>query len=319
MTTTTTPMTVPTPTSSAHPAQRSRRRRGHFGAWRAVTTVPAMVGSLLLLSVLSAGAGSWGGLVVLGWAGAGAAMVTRVGERVTVRVGCGFRRPSPGQAARLAPVWAAALCRCGLSAGEVDLYVQHSAQTNAYAAGRRSVAVTTGVLAACAAHRLGDQHLESVLVHELGHHATRASGFGLVTIWLAAPWRFAARVVIGVAVGLAGRRQPPVLLGAVVVAGVVVAIVQTVQARQWVPALILGTVATFGVVCPLADAALSRAGEYAADRYAVTAGVGAELAEALTILGRSRPHPQGIAARVLSRHPSTARRIEALAGASQLC
>jgi hypothetical protein len=65
---------------------------------------------------------------------------------VGVYAGCGFRRPSPTQTAALEPVWAAALARAGQGRADIDLCVQPSGDLNAYAAGGRSVAMTSGCL-----------------------------------------------------------------------------------------------------------------------------------------------------------------------------
>jgi ABC-type Co2+ transport system permease subunit len=119
---------------------------------------------------------------------------------------------------------------------------------------------------------------------ELGHHATRATKFAFVTMWLALPWRFASRLVIGIALATVGRRQPLRLLAVVVLAGVVVAVVQAVQQRQWAVAALLSAVAVCAVVYPLVDAAVSRRCEYAADRYAAGVGLGPQLAAALPVL-----------------------------------
>jgi STE24 endopeptidase len=252
----------------------------------------------------------------VGWIGSGTAVFTRVGERVAVRVGAGFRRPTKAQVALLAPAWTSTLARAGLAASEVDLYVQRSREPNAFAAGGRSVAVTTGVLAKFQARRLGEEYLVAILTHELGHHATRATKFALVTMWLALPWRFASRLVIGIGLATVGRRQPLRLLALVVLAGVVVAVVQAVQQRHWAVAVVLSAVAVCTVVCPLADAAVSRRSEYAADRYVAAVGLGPELAAALQVLnGRRHLHSGGIT-RLFSRHPDTYRRVGALAGAA---
>jgi STE24 endopeptidase len=292
----------------------SPRRAGHFGAWRAVSTAPEMVGSLLLLLVLFGWLGEWEGAVLLGWIASGAVVFSRVGERVAVRVGAGFRRPTRAQSALLAPAWSAALAHCGLSAGEVDLYVQRSRDPNAFAAGSRSVAVTTGVLAKFSAHRMGDEYLVAIMTHELGHYATRATKFALVTMWLALPWRFASRLLIGIGLATVGRRQPLHLLAVVVVAGVVIAVVQAVQQRQWAVASVLSAVAVCTVVSPLVDAAVSRRSEYAADRYASGAGLGPQLAAALHVLEGGHRRRPGMVAQLLSRHPSVARRIAVLSG-----
>ena len=56
-----TAMSAPVPFAAA------MSRTGHFGAWRAATSVPAMIGSLLLLLVAFGWMGQWEGLVV--WRG----------------------------------------------------------------------------------------------------------------------------------------------------------------------------------------------------------------------------------------------------------
>ena len=274
-----------------------------------------MVSSVLLLIVLLGWLGEWEGALLLGWIGSGAAVFSRLGERVAVRVGTGFRRPTNAQLALLAPAWSSALARSGMVASEVDLYVQRSSEPNAFAAGGRSVAVTTDVLAKFQARRLGEEYLVAILTHELGHHATRATKFTLVTMWLALPWRFASRLVIGIGLATVGRRQPLRLLAVVVLAGVVVAVVQAVQQRHWAVAALLSAVAVCTVVCPLADAAVSRHSEYAADRYAADVGVAPQLAGALQVLAGMQRRRAGLVARLVSRHPEMSRRIEALGGA----
>ncbi|WP_256385783.1 M48 family metalloprotease [Jatrophihabitans sp. GAS493] len=242
-------------------------------------------------------------------------MVSLVSERVAVRVGAGFRRPTKAQVALLARAWSSALARAGMAASEVDLYVQRSREPNAFAAGGRSVAVTTGVLAKFQARRLGEEYLVAILTHELGHHVTRATKFALVTMWLALPWRFASRLVIVIGLATVGRRQPLRLLGLVALAGVAVAVVQAVQQRQWAVAVVLSAVAFCAMACPLADAAVSRRSEYAADRYAADVGVAPQLAGALQVLVGMQRRRAGLVARLLSRHPEMGRRIEALGGA----
>jgi STE24 endopeptidase len=155
------------PMSVSLPARAAPGRAGHFGAWRALSTVPAMIGSLLLLLVLFDWLGEWEPVALLAWMASGVAVFSRIGERAAVRVGAGFRRPTRVQSALLAPGWSAALTRCGLRASEVDLYVQRSRDPNAFAAGGRSVAVTTGVLAKFSAHRMGEEYLVAILTHDL--------------------------------------------------------------------------------------------------------------------------------------------------------
>jgi STE24 endopeptidase len=230
-------------------------------------------------------------------------------------VGCGFRRPNAALAARSVPLWSRALWQCGIDPRDVDLYVRYSGESNAFAAGARSVVVTTGLLAECRVERLPDDHVLAVLAHELGHLVTRANRYGLVTIWLTVPWRLARRMVVGIALPFA-RPQPSRGLAAVIATGVVVAIVQAGQAGQLSVALVLMGVTVAAVFCPVADAALSRRIEFAADRYANNAGVGRELAAALQILGSGHVRRPGLASRLLTRHPTTLQRIAALSRTS---
>ena len=295
--------------------QAVRRREGHFGAWRSVAALPAMVGSLLTLLVLFSWLGAWEELVLSGWLASGAAVFTGPGERIAVRVGCGFRRPSAQQAAVLEPLWAQALAYAQLRRDQVDLYVQRAKDPNALAAGGRSVAVTTGVVAEFQARRLGVAHLVAILAHEIGHVETRATKFALVTMWLSAPWRVLSRVVIVLAVSFA-HRQPRRMLALVVVAGVVVAIVQAVQQQRWTVAVVLTGVAAAAVICPLADAVVSRRSEYAADRYAAQLGLGPHLALALEILNGGRGRRARWSTRIVSRHPDLASRIDRLTAAA---
>jgi Zn-dependent protease with chaperone function len=133
----------------------------------------------------------------------------------------------------------------------------------------------------------------------------------LMTQWLAAPWRLAVRAILGVSFGLVGRRQPPRLLAGVVVATVVVAIVQVEQRHNWPVVIVLGSLAVLGVLAPLADAAVSRRSERAADRFAVSAGAGRELACALAAIS-THDVPSGFVRQLLARHPDEDERIEAL-------
>jgi len=270
-----------------------------------------MIGSVLLMLVLLGWMGRWEVLVLLVWLAGSVVEMTRVGERIVLRMGCGFHRPNAVQAARLIPLWSRALRRCGIDPADFDLYVRSSNQSNASAGGAHSVAVTTGLLAASRAGRLTDDQLVAVLVRELGHHATLANRYGLVTLWLAAPWRLATRTVVGFASALA-RPQPSRGLAVVIVAGIAVATGQAVQAKQWSVALVLTGVTVAAVLCPVGDAALSRRSEFDADRYANTSGVGADLASALQILGSRHVRRPGLTSRLLTRHPTIRRRITEL-------
>lgn len=131
-------------------------------------------------------------------------------------------------------------------------------------------------------------------------------------MWLATPWRGAARLLIGIAMATVGRRQPARLLGLVVVGGVVIAVVQSVQQGQIAAAVVLATVGVCAVVCPVADAWVSRCSEYAADRFAAAHGVGPQLVDALRRMDSGRGRRQSWTQLALNRHPSIERRVDAM-------
>ncbi|MCW2529559.1 MAG: rane protein of unknown function [Pseudonocardiales bacterium] len=288
---------------------------GHFGLCRALSAVPAMIGSALVLLVMFGWLGQWDGLLSLSWIAAGSVVFSRTGERVAVRLGAGFRRPTATQTALLDPAWTAALSRCGLTRSHVDLYMQRSAHPNAFAAGRRSVAVTTGLLTKFQTRQIATEQLTAVLVHELAHLSSRATNFAMITLWLAAPWRFISRLVIGIGLATVGRCQPrrPLLL--VVLAGLASAVADAIQQRQLAVAFVLISLPICAVVCPLAAAWVSRQSEHAADRYAASVGLGPHLAQALQILSGEQMTNRTPVTRLLSLHPDVGHRIVVLNGA----
>jgi STE24 endopeptidase len=96
------------------------------------------------------------------------------------------------------------------------------------------------------------------------------------------------------------------LLGLLVVAGTVLVVVLGVV---WLPLALLVRLAK------VLSAALSRAGEHAADRHAAELGYGPALVQVLGLflqVERSAPPPRGMAA-LLRSHPSSQSRIDAIA------
>ena len=289
-------------------------RAGRFGAWRALVQLPSLLGGVVLSLVLTAALGRWQGLALMVWLSVGVLLSTPVGERLAVRLALGFRPLSTSQRQLLEPVSAAALARCGLPGGAVDWYVQAGGLPNACAAGRRTVAVTQGALDNLLAGRLPADLFAAVLVHELGHHATRAGRYGLAASWYSAPGRVAYRLVVSLAVLACDGRRPGRGTGLVVAVAGAVALVQSAQHGQWLSVAILSAVAFALLVTPLLDGLVSRASEHAADRYAVSVGAGPDLAGALQLLAGLTGARRGVAARLLDRHPSVAERLARLDG-----
>ena len=175
---------------------------------------------------------------------------------------------------------------------------------------------------------LPDDMLEAVLAHEVGHHrhlhpwrsssaggtccrsrpATGCCGPSAGHQWLARTFgRLNDRTG-----GLAGGRAPDgalgmlallLALGVLVVAGGVLVIV---LGLLWLPLSLLVRVAK------VLSAALSRAGEHAADRHAAELGYGPGPGAAAVPAGRvRRPWPRGMAA-LLRTHPTSQARIDAI-------
>ena len=300
--------------SSTRAVEESPARTEHLGAWQALATAPPMFGSLLLLVVLLAPLGPWELPALLGWLGSAAALRATSGERLAARLSFGFRRPTRAESAVLASVWAAALRRAGVDATEIDLYVYRSPWPNAVTLGRRSIALSTGILQDHRVGRLAADELLAVLVHELGHLATRTTSWTLAAAWLAAPARLVFRALGRVVAALAGR-QPRPMLALLAMAVVLVAVVRAVDRHDWVTAAVLTGVTVVTVLAPLAHAAISRRSELAADRFAADCGLAAPLASALRNLARNAPDSPRRRP-LLASHPSLSERIDALAASA---
>ncbi len=284
-------------------------RRRAIGRARFLAQLPSVVAGA---GVLAVAAGPYSVWVLAVWVAGGVASASRTGERLTLRFR-GFRPLNPSQRLQLQSVAAAALVQARFGHGDVDWYVLHRRDPNAFAAGRRAVAVSIGLLGELASGRLSEAMVRAIVVHELGHHATSATRYSLMVQWLAAPWRVWSHFILGVCVGFAGRRQPARLLALVVAAGVVIAVVQAVQRGDWVTAVALSVLTVCVIAVPVLEAAVARRGEWAADWFAAAAGVGYELACALmTLHGQGGHRRPSLVDRVLARHPEPDARIAAL-------
>jgi STE24 endopeptidase len=302
-------------------AQLEKARKQHrYGLWRAAAAVPVMLAGLAVIVLLAGALGPWAPVASLSWLGVAGLWLTAAGERVAVRVAYRYRRPSVEERALLQAPLALARARTGATAGDVDLYVRRGIErSNAYAAGRRSIAVSEGLLGRLAWGQVTVPQLGALLAHEVGHLHTRATRYGLAIAWLSAPWRLVVAVLGGMLRLIVGKvptaRAGLVVLGPIVL---VVAAVQGVQQHAWVPLTAMLLVGVLLIVQPLVDAALSRVGERAADVYAVACGLGPDLAEALRSF--DQPGRTG-GATPWASHPPRERRIHELAttGVTGVC
>jgi STE24 endopeptidase len=284
--------------------------RAHYGAWRAVCALPTLLGSVLVLVTGFGWLGSWSGLILLGWLLMAAALLCRPIERIGVRLAYSYRPLTSREAAWLDPLRRLALARCGLPVDAVDWYVhQRMRGVNGCAAGGRSVAVSAGLVDALARGRLSQQQAVAILTHELAHIHDRATRYGLVIAWLAAPWRLVAAIFAGLLRAIV-RHVPTARASLVLVPVVgVIAAVQLAQHDAWFALSMLAGLAVIVAVEPLAQAAISRASERAADDFTAQLGSGPDLATALQrgpVTHRTPPW--------LATHPRLADRLDRLQG-----
>ena len=234
----------------------------------------------------------------------------------------GLRRPSPADLARIVPALERVCRRAGADPGRYLLRVQENRQVNAFALGGHVLAVTRVAL------DLPDDMLEAVLAHEVGHHLHLHPLAIILGWWFLLPFEAAERLLRAIrrttralarafsrlseqtagaraADGALGMLVLLVLLGVLVVAGTVLA---AALGLLWLPLALLVRLAR------VLGAALSRAGEYAADRHAAELGYGASLVRVLelfVVAERSARRPRGLAA-LLRSHPTCEARILAV-------
>jgi Zn-dependent protease with chaperone function len=292
--------------------------------------VPIWLLSLVVVALPALGAAlvaGWRPPVVVAlacgaWTASAALVLTRPVEALLARLLYqGLHRPGPADLARIAPALERVCRRAGADPGRYLLRVQESRQLNAFALGGHVLAVTR------AAIDLPDDLLEAVLAHEVGHHRhlhplaiilgwwyllpfeageRLLRAIRRVTAWLARSFgRLNDRTGGRVADGALGVLVLLAALGALVVAGTVLVVV---LGLLWLPLALLVRLAR------VLGAALSRAGEHAADRHATELGYGPGLLAVLALFlqaERSAPRPRGMAA-LLRTHPSCQARIEAI-------
>jgi Zn-dependent protease with chaperone function len=236
-----------------------------------------------------------------------------------------LRRPRPAELARITPALERVCRRAGTDPGRYLLRVEEKRQVNAFALGGHVLAVTRTALG------LPDDLLEAVLAHEVGHHRHLHPLAIILGWWYLLPFEAGDRLQRAIrrvtrwlartfgrlsdrTGGMAGGRAPDgalgmlvllVLLGVLVLAGGVLVVA---LGLLWLPLSLLVRLAK------VLSAALSRAGEHAADRHAAELGYGPGLVQVLALFlqaEQSIPRPRGMAA-LLRSHPSSRARIDAI-------
>jgi Zn-dependent protease with chaperone function len=319
------------PSAPLHPA-RSRVSGTSVGMF-------AIVVLIWLLSLVVVALPAYGAAVLAGWEPVTVAVVacaawTASAALILARpVEAGLarllyrslRRPRPAELARITPALHRVCRRAGTDPGRYLLRVEEKRQVNAFALGGHVLAVTRMAL------ELPDDMLEAVLAHEVGHHRHLHPLAIILGWWYLLPFEAGDRLLRAIrrvtrwlarifhrlsdrTGGLAGGRAPDgalgmlvllAVLGVLVVAGSVLVVG---LGLLWLPLALLVRLAR------VLAAALSRAGEHAADRHAAELGYGPGLVQVLALflqVEQAQPRPRGMAA-LLRSHPASQARIDAI-------
>jgi Zn-dependent protease with chaperone function len=299
----------------------------------------AIVVLIWLLSLVVVALPAYGAAVLAGWrpelvvaaacvawtASAALVLVRPVEAGLAWLLFRNLRRPRPAELARINPALARVCRTAGTDPGRYLLRVEEKRQVNAFALGGHVLAVTRTAL------ELPDDMLEAVLAHEVGHHRHLHPLAIILGWWYLLPFEAGDRLLRAIrrltrwlarsfsrlndrTGGVAGGRAADgalgmlvllALLGVLVVAGSVLVVV---LGLLWLPLALLVRLAR------VLGAALSRAGEHAADRHAAELGYGPALLRVLALFlhaEQSAPRPRGMAA-LLRSHPSCQARIQAI-------
>lgn len=297
------------PTLGGDPMKQTRSPRTLGWLYLACTAVRVAASVGVLLGAFG-WLGCWSAVVVAGWLATTPILWTVRGERGFLRLRRGLCA-IPGVDELV--VFGGVTARCNLPAGRIDWYVRSGDDAiNAYAAGRRSIAVSGGLLKACTTGEISFDEAVGILAHEVGHLVDPTSRRRLTVAWLTWPW-WSLQVSLARMVRALARRAPAgaasLLLLPVVV---IVAVVQLVPARAWAPLLGIVAIGVVVGVMPLIDAATSRDAELAADDYAARVGSAEHLA---AVLGRIEAVSGTGVARLYAHHPSVALRVARLTSA----
>jgi STE24 endopeptidase len=305
----------------------------------------AIVALIWLLSLVVVALPAYGAAVAAGWEPVTAVIVacaawTASAALVQVRpVEAGLarllyrdlRRPRAAELARIAPALERVCRRAGTDPGRYLLRVEEKRQVNAFALGGHMLAVTR---VAC---ELPDDMLEAVLAHEVGHHRHLHPLAIILGWWYLLPFEAGERLLRAIrrvvrwlartfgrlsdrtggvsggraADGALGMAVLLVVLGVLVLAGSVLVVA---LGLLWLPLALLVRLAK------VLAAALSRAGEHAADQHAAELGYGPGLVQVLLLFRQAEqaaPRPRGMAA-LLRSHPSSQSRIDAIRRAQMI-
>lgn len=212
-------------------------------------------------------------------------------------------------------VYSAARAKAPAVSGSVRVFVEYSKRANAFALGRKSVCVTTGLL------RRSDDEIKGILGHEFGHLAHKDTDLNLVVniaggmtdfiflgVWLAVTLLSAALRVLGLikSVSALGADEITAVITGIA-ADMIVLLAVYILLRLW------------HMAGNLLLMARSRSAEYRADGFSAELGYAQGLISFLhalpdSVRGRRNPFKRFFRAvsTVGATHPQTWKRIEAV-------
>lgn len=188
---------------------------------------------------------------------------------------------------------------------EINLYIVDDASPNAFACGRKTVAITKGLLA------MSDDEIKGILAHEFGHLANKDTDTTLVIVvgnLIVSAIFFLIRIsfkifsgILSIVVAIASESFLVGMLTAIsnFIANVFLAALMALWTK-------------LGVLICMAS---SRGDEYEADKYSHDIGYGPALAYALTRLDggtTKKEKARGLWAALNSSHPETSKRVSRL-------
>lgn len=266
------------------------RTRGRIIGSRLVSALPLVLLSGLLVTFAFEWLGRYTLLPVLAWLLVGPLLlVPRPVERSLVRSLLRFYPPSGREAERLRWLESRSADLGATAIGALDWYVTEDPRPNAFAAGRYTIAVTTGLLRSADTGELAQDELLAVALHEVGHHATGGVRYGLMLWWWTWPWRSVHRIAVRLSrrlpfSGVATRLLPlgcTVAVWRIAVAGDVTSHMLEVMVALTATGVAIG-------VQPLIEKTIDRLSERAADAYVAMLGEAFALTRARQCLRRER-------------------------------
>ena len=246
------------------------------------TVLTCMVGALL-----PAPAGL--ALFVVGLVIAGVLAMGRLEPQV-LRVWFSARPPAEGEAVVLAPV-VTLLRQHGIGPPTVALYVRDREGVGVWAAGRRGVVVSTGLVCAVQLHQLGSEEAAALMAHTQGLLQVGRPRFDLLIEFWTLPWQ----VLVGAATAVGrGFAVLPLVEFAWKIRFVVatVAVVQSVADHRAASGVVIAVFIALTYLVPRWRRAWLQRVDAAADSFVVEYGLGAAWA---ALLGRQSTSPAMLA------------------------